>query len=139
MATIKKTVNSRQSLLDCCLELVTFWEQNKYINVQANDKRSLDQNSAIRMCYKQIFESRDDMTLIDVERDCKLRFGVPIRRANDPIDEWIYSEILPKLDYERQLKIMDTFAVTSKMSTEECRQYIDIMMIEYPHIQLKTA
>ena len=65
MASIKGKINSVDSFLEYVDKLKEFWLEHKYINASANDKRSLDQNAAIRICYKQIKENNEGLLAID--------------------------------------------------------------------------
>jgi len=137
MPSIRGKINSRESLTAWCEKLVDFWCDNKYIQVTATDRRSLDANAAIRVCYKQIQEHREDMTAKDIERHCKLYYGVPIRRKNCKIEDYVYRRVFDGLTEEQKLKTMDCFAVTSVMSTTEATEMIDCMMQDFSFITLE--
>ena len=54
MDKLEARINSQGALTEYCQRLVDFWLEHKWINITASAKRSLDQNRAIRECYKQI-------------------------------------------------------------------------------------
>ena len=137
MASIRKTLNSEQGAIDWCRELLIFWKENKYIQVTASDKRSLDANAAIRVCYKQIGEHRQDLTVKDVERLCKWTYGVPILRRDCVMHDHIFGQLEKVYDYERLLKIMDAFKVTSDMSTTQANEMIECMMLDFPFVVIE--
>jgi hypothetical protein len=137
MSTIKKTINSQSALTDWCQDLVDFWMDHKYIQVTASDRRSITANAAIRVCYKQIQDCREDMTAKDVERHCKLYYGVPIRRANNEVEEFVYNRVFKGMTEEQKLKTMDCFSVTSVMSTAEANEMIECMMQDFPFIVIE--
>ena len=137
MATLRIKVNSVQAVIDCAAQLRDFWLEHKYVNVTLSDKRSLDANAAIRMCYKQIRQHREDMTAKDVERHCKLYYGVPIRRQNCEVEEFVYARVFKGMTNEQKLKTMDCFSVTSVMTTSESNQMIECMMQDFPFIVIE--
>ena len=139
MASICAKVNSMQSLLDWSTDLAHFWIEHKYIQVTANDKRSLDQNAAIRVCYEQIHKYRDDMEYIEIERQCKLDYGVPLLRRECVIFNDIFKSLEKRYNYEQLLKIMDKFKVTSddSFSSVMATEMIDIMRKDNPFIVIE--
>lgn len=139
MAAIRSTVNSRQRLLDWCTDLVDFWDEHKHIQVTASDKRSLDANAAIRVCYKQIQDHRDDMTAKDVERHCKLTYGVPILSKDDTVQNYVFTKSLSGANYEQKLKMMDCFSVTSVMNTTQANEMIECMMQDFNFIVIERG
>lgn len=132
----KAKINSRQSLLDWCQKLVDWWDEYHYINVTASDQRSLAQNALKSVWYKDIADRLGDRTAKDVERECKLVYGIPILRR-DSMNNWVYERSLDKLRHEKQLMLMDSFAVTSQMSVTELKEYLDTMQNDYPYLECK--
>lgn len=124
------------ALLEWSEKLTYFWLEHKYVQVTANDKRSLDQNAAIRVCYDQIHKYRGDMEYIEIERQCKLDYGVPILRRECIIFNDIFKSLEKRYNYEQLLKIMDKFKITSddSFSSKMATEMIDIMMKDYPFI-----
>ena len=137
MATIRSRINSNKALTDWCEKLVDFYCDHKYIQVTASDRRSLDANAAIRVCYRQIQEHREDMTAKDVERHCKLYYGVPIRRKACEVENFVYDRVFKGMSEEQKLKTMDCFAVTSAMSTTEATEMIECIMQAFQFITLE--
>lgn len=137
MASIRGRVNSLASFYKWAEELIDFWRKYKYIQVTASDKRSLDANAAIRVAYKQIQEHKEGWTAKDVERHCKLKYGVPIIRKDDVVQDYVLNRALSGATYEQQLKIMDAFAVTSIMSTTQANEMIECMMQDFPFIVIE--
>lgn len=145
--SIKAKINSRQSLLDWCQSLVDFWEENKYINVTASVLRSNDQNALIHAAFQIIADHRNehhgDTTDLQVKRECKLTYGTHILRRDDPMHDWVYRQTLDKLDYDRQLKCMDSFQVTSIMSHVQLTEFYKMICDDAPFVvdrieELKT-
>ena len=136
MNKISFTVNSEDSLIKASAELAEFWLENKYITVTVHSKRTLDQNAAIRVCYSQIRQHREDLTPIDVERMCKLQYGVPILRE-DPMHDYVFSKAVDHLPYEKQLKVMDCFKVTSDMTTDQASLMINQILADHPYVSIE--
>jgi len=138
--SIKSKINSDATFEAWVKRLKEYWIENKYINVTANDKRSLDQNAAIRRLYKQMFEYRGDMTAKDVERHCKLTYGVPVLRMNSVVFSYVFKCAVDdkNLNYEQRLKVMDCFQVTSneEFTTSMAGDMINSMMLDNPYMSL---
>jgi hypothetical protein len=101
---------------------------------KANKKRSLDANAIKSVWYRDIAKYREDVSIKDVERECKLKYGVTILRA-DPANNWIYERSIDKLPYEKKLVIMDRLAVTSQMNTKQMNDYLECMKNDYPFLK----
>ena len=133
---LEAVINSRQSLLDYCTDLVDFWTANKYINVTASCKRSLSMNRAIRECYKQIRHNNEGWTSKYTERYCKLTYGVPIL-SEDEVDCFVFERVFKGMDWEQKMKTMDCFSITSKMSPSQAMMMIDQMIDDHSYIVLE--
>jgi hypothetical protein len=136
MDKLEARINSQGALTEYCQRLVDFWLEHKWINVTANAKRSLDQNRAIRECYKQIRMNNEGWTAKYVERLCKLQYGVPILSEHEK-HSWVFNQVLPKLNFEQRLKVMDTFAVTSIMTPTQSSQFIQSLIDDFTFIRLE--
>lgn len=146
--SIKKKINSRQALLDYCLEVTDFWEEHKYINATASVLRSNDQNALIHAAFQIIADHRNenhgDTNSLQVKRECKLTYGTHILRRDDPMYDWVYRQTLDKLvDYEKKLKCMDSFQVTSVMSPVQLKEFYKMICDDAPFVlerieELKT-
>lgn len=136
MASIRGKINSKESFYKWAEQLVDFWHEHKYIQVTASDKRSLDANSAIRVCYKQI-QDHKEWTVKETERHCKLIYGLPIIRRDDEVQNYVFSQTVDKGNYEQKLKMMDAFAVTSIMSTTQANEMIECMMQDFSFIVIE--
>lgn len=93
--------------------------------------RTLPQNDLIRVLYRQVADAKEDESLVDIERFCKLHFGVPILRAADEKFRAVYDRAIKPLEYEFKLQAMDLLPVTSRMTTEQASEYIDTVIAEY--------
>lgn len=93
--------------------------------------RTLAQNSLQRK-WLSIAEKKDKIgwKAEDYRAYCKLHFGVPILRAENPEFRVKYDEIVKPLDYERKLAIMAeplNLPVTRLMSKRQKKQFLDEM------------
>ena len=102
------------------------WKAKQYTN-----PRTLDQNAMIYGLYGDIAKQVEGESVIDIKRHCKLHFGVPILRADDPDFCGFYDTALKRLDYETKLKAMDYVPVTSLMNKKQGAQYIDAIIHDY--------
>lgn len=78
--------------------------------------RTLSQNALWAPWYRQIAAVRGDMTMEEVKRECKLRYGVPILRAENKKFRSMYDAGFKHLSYEQKLEAMEFLPVTSILS-----------------------
>jgi hypothetical protein len=96
------------------------------------ENRSLDQNDMFYALYQQVAEQKDDESIRDVRRYCKLHFGVPILRASVPGFKAMYDKaIRDHLEYEEKLEAMDFLPVTRLMTKKQGTEYIDTIIREF--------
>lgn len=108
------------------------WKDAGYLRVTVStDKpRTLPQNSLIYAVYGQIAREHG-MSIPETRRDCKLRHGVPILRAEDPEFCAAYDSVIKPLAYEQKLIAMDFWPVTSRMNTSQLSAYVESIAKEY--------
>lgn len=94
------------------------------------ERRSLDQNSMIYALYQQIADQSEEK-IVDIRRECKLRYGVPILRAGSDEFRYVYDRAIKPLEYEFKLRAMDWLPVTSRMSKAQATEFIDSVIREY--------
>ena len=127
-------VNSDRSLTNAIEHLRSVFSDKKYARVKIDaGKRTLDQNALKSVWYGLIAKHRGDVTAKDVERECKLNYGLSILRR-DPARNWVYEKSVDMLPYEKKLRVMDSFAVTSIMTVLELREYLAMMQSDYPFL-----
>lgn len=95
------------------------------------ESRSLDQNSLIYALYQQIAAQQPESSIVDIRREAKLHYGVPILRAHSEEFRYVYDKAIKPLDYEFKLRAMDWLPVTSKMSKAQGSEFIDTVIREY--------
>ena len=95
--------------------------------------RSIPQNNTIALWYTEIAAQRGDSTFEEVRAECKLRFGVPILRRDDPAFCAQYDEMIRPFDYEQKLRLMEVtqWPVTSRMTTKQAAEYQDALWREF--------
>lgn len=132
-----RTINSDESLNDAINEIIELYKKDKYGQVGLYfGKRTLSQNALKSVWYSDIAKYRGDVTAKDVERECKLEFGVPILRRRE-LFNWKYERTLDKLPYEKQLIFIGVEKVTSEMTVKELSEYCDEMQNKYQWLQVK--
>ena len=126
-------VNSQKSLHECIGEITEAWGHDKWLRVRwTNGKRRTLSQSALSHCwYDQIAKELGDQTEEEVKCECKLRFGVPILRADDPDFRDMYDSGIKGLTYETKLKAMRFIPVTSLMSREQLSKYLEQLQREF--------
>lgn len=90
--------------------------------------RSTDQNRLQRKWCQEVAEQLGDRTAEEIRGDAKLRFGVPILRAeNEPFREK-YDRLIKPRPYAEKLELMMEpldFPVTRLMTTKQKTSYLD--------------
>ena len=93
--------------------------------------RSLSQNSLQWKWAGEFAAQLGDRTADEVQRDWKLRHGVPILRANNEIFRQVYDELIKPLPtYGAKLEAMRIIDVTSIMTVPQMREYLDTVQRE---------
>ena len=112
------------------LELQVSSGETPTLQVMKGD-RSLDQNAMINTLYGDIARQADDLSVLDVRRQCKLHYGIGILKAADPeFAAWYDANIKP-MTYEAKLMLMTHLDVTSKFSKAQASEYLDTIIREY--------
>jgi hypothetical protein len=95
-------------------------------------KRSLDHNAISHIWYAQIATELREDTPEGVHCECKLRFGVPILRAEDEDFRAFYDKAIKNsLTYEQKVEAMRFVPVTRLMTTDQMKRYLDDMQRSY--------
>lgn len=126
-------INSEASLRKHQREIEQEFREHKFlrVNIKAGIGRSLDQNAISHAWYNEIATQMAD-TPENIKCECKLRFGVPILRAEDPDFREMYdNSILRNLSYEQKLKAMRFIPVTSNMTKPQLSRYLEHIQQSY--------
>jgi len=91
--------------------------------------RSTAQNRLAQRWFTDIATQLGDQTHEDVRADCKLRFGVPILRAENEAFRLSYDRVIKELPYEDKLDAIKAFnlPVTRLMTAKQMTAFMDEM------------
>jgi len=125
--------NSSESLQRSIGTLRELWGEHHFLRITARTgkDRSLSQNDISHVWYAQISRELKEDSAMGVKCECKLRFGVPILRADDPDFREIYDAGIKRLDYQQKLKAMEYIPVTSIMTKRQLSEYLVQMQNHY--------
>lgn len=102
------------------------------VDIRSGKRRSDDQNSISHAWYEQIARELREQSAHEVKRECKLLFGVPILRAEEPDFREQYDALVKdRFSYEEKLALMDWMPVTSLMTTDQLSRYLEAMQAGY--------
>lgn len=95
--------------------------------------RSGAQNRLSQRWYSDAARQLGDRTHEDLRAECKLRFGVPILRAENEAFRLSYDRIMKHLPYEAKLEAVKAFdlPVTRLMSVKQMTAYMDEVQREF--------
>lgn len=125
--------NSLESLQSVFGKLRNDWMRHKYlrITVKPGKARSIKQNSHSHAWYGQLGRELPEDNETGWKAFCKLHFGVPILRADEPDFREMYDAKLRELPYETKLLIMDWMPVTSLMTKAQLKRYEEAMQAHF--------
>ena len=91
--------------------------------------RSNAQNRLAQRWFTDISTQLGDQTHEDVRAECKLRFGVPILRAENETFRLSYDRVIKALPYEQKLDAIKAFdlPVTRLMTAKQMTAFMDEM------------
>lgn len=92
--------------------------------VQGRD-RTRDQNALQWLWATEAAAQLGDRTADELQRDWKLRHGVPILREDSAEFRAIYDAAIRPLTYEQKLEVMRFIPVTSEMKVRQMVRYLD--------------
>ena len=102
------------------------------VDIRTGKRRSDDQSALSHVWYEQIARELREHSAHEVKRECKLIFGVPILRAEEPDFRDQYDALIKsRFTYEEKLQMMDFFPVTSLMTTDQLSRYLEAMQAAY--------
>lgn len=122
------------------------------VDIVKGRRRSTEQNRLQMLWIKEAAEQLDDRTFEELRAECKLRFGVPILRAENEIFRERYDAIFKPLPLKTKLALMMEpfdFPVTRLMSTSQKTAYLNdlsrwflsqgIALTEPPPVEMRRA
>ena len=92
--------------------------------------RSTEQNNIMWKWATEVAQQCGDRTSSEVQRDWKLRHGVPILRTEDSEFRVFYDRVLRYLPYEGQAAAMEYVPVTRLMKVPQMRDFLDAVQRE---------
>lgn len=126
-------VYSDATVSECIGEIRAAYAKHRRLKVVIRaGKRSLDHNALSHIWYAQVSTELRQDTPEKVHCECKLRFGVPILRAEDDDFRAFYDvAIKGRLTYEEKLEAMRFIPVTSLMTPAQMKRYMDDVQMSY--------
>lgn len=97
--------------------------------VQGRD-RTRDQNALQWLWASEAAHQLGDRTADEIQRDWKLRFGVPILREDSAEFRAVYDKAIRPLPYELKVEAMRFLPVTSEMKVRQMVRYLDTVQRE---------
>lgn len=93
------------------------------------EHRSSAQNRLAQQWFNDIARHLGDRSREEVRAECKMRFGVPILRAENEAFRISYDRVLKHLPYEQKLAAIKDFElpVTSLMTVKQMTAFMDEM------------
>lgn len=130
---MKRTIYSEIGLQNLIGELRQAFKGSGYLRASfsAEKDRTASQNSISHVWYAQIAAELREDTEYGVKCECKLRYGVPILRADDEDFRQLYDIAIKPLPYEKKLKAIGLIPVTSIMTVGQLTRYLDCMREGY--------
>jgi len=89
------------------------------------------QNAGTHVIYELMAQAMPHDDAAGWKRYCKLHFGVPILRAEDPHFREVYDQSIKPLPYETKLAMMAYWPVTSIMDRGQIARYIDAIRADF--------
>ena len=130
---MQRVINTREDL-DRLVEDLRKKRLPLSVKVESNRHRTIEQNKLQRLWCMEVADHFGDRTPEEVRGDAKLRFGVPILRAEDEAFCAAYDSTVKPLPYEMKLALMMEpldWAVTRKMNTSQKTRYLEALERHY--------
>ncbi len=87
--------------------------------------RSCDQNALMWLWATEAASQLGDRTPDEIQREWKLRFGVPILREDSADFRALYDQAIKPLPYELKVRAMEFIPVTSEMKVRQMVRFLD--------------
>lgn len=92
--------------------------------------RTKDQNSTMWLWATEAAQQFGDRSTEDVQREWKLRHGVPILREDSAEFRDVYDRLLKPRSYEEKIEAMQFIDVTSAMKVRQMVRFLDAVQRE---------
>lgn len=93
--------------------------------------RSMSQNAIAHVWYGQLANELREEDALGWKCFCKLHFGVPILRAEEPDFLEVYDRTIKGMGYEQKLEVMEIVPVTSIMTKPQLSKYLEAMQVHF--------
>lgn len=124
-----KVISSHRDLNDL-VKLLSSLPHPFTVEWQKGRNRSLAQNSLQWRWSVEASQQRGDMLPDEIQKEWKLRYGVPILREHNPTFRKFYDENMKAWPYEKKIEAMGYMPVTRIMKVPEMKQYLDTVQRE---------
>lgn len=98
--------------------------------VEAHKPKRSEQQNRLQWQWCNEAEKQGDQTATEYQGFCKLHFGIPILRAEDPEFREKYDRVVKPLTYEQKLELMMPpfdFPVTRLMNKDQKARYLNLI------------
>jgi hypothetical protein len=92
--------------------------------------RTRDQNALMWLWASEVAEQLGDQTADEVQREWKLRHGVPILREDSAEFRRVYDQAIRPLPYGLKIEAMRFLPVTSEMKVRQMVRFLDTVQRE---------
>lgn len=119
--------------IDGLVKLLKSRDMPQTVTVRKGAIRTNPQNRLQQMWFAEAAEQLEGMTPTDMRAHCKLHYGVPILRMDNPDFAEKYDKFVKHRPYEDKLAFMVEpfdFPVTRLMTKREKAQYLDTIQRE---------
>lgn len=124
-----RIIRSEQDAIDACKIVMTLPHPST-LEYRKGADRSLDQNALQWKWAMEAAEQRQDMRAGEVQREWKLRHGVPILREESDSFRATYDRMIKPLPYSEKLEAMRIIDVSSIMGVKQMTRYLDMISQE---------
>ena len=136
-----RVCKSKMDVEDCC-KLLHSLKLPITVNIKKGKDRTLEQNRLQQMWHLEAAEQLQDETAEQKRGYCKLHFGVPILRAENPEYREKYDRLIRPYSYEHKIELMMVpmdFPVTRIMSTGQTKRFLDDVHDYYTSLGVKLT
>ena len=136
-----RVCKSKMDVTDVC-KLLQSMKLPITVNVVKGKNRSNEQNRLQQMWHLEAAEQLQDETAEQKRGYCKLHFGVPILRAENPKYREKYDRLIRPYPYEHKIELMMVpldFPVSRLMTTGQCKRFLDEICDYYTNLGVQLT
>lgn len=130
---MRLVINSPDSLAKVVGQIKKQYSDHKYlrVTVTTGKDRTGAQNALLHAWFNELAVNVGEYTMMEYKAECKLRFFVPILRAEDPEFAKAYDAAIKPLTYEQKILAMELMPVTSRCTTTQLTRGMEAMQKHY--------